>query len=69
MAAQTFRHLRLTIRFRPRATASEHATTVGTDMNSSCTVLYTAAQKVESVNTFSYSRRPTNWLAPPGTVR
>jgi len=69
MAAQTLRHRRLRIRFRPSATARARTTVVGTDMKSRATVFLTAVQKVGSVKTFSYSRRPTYWLAPPGTVR
>ena len=51
--AQTLRHLRLVIRLRPSATASERTTVVGTEKRRSCRVLPTAVQKVESVSTFS----------------
>src|SRR3990170_4255578 len=69
MAAQTFRQRRLTRRWRPMATTSARTTVVGTDISSKWMVFRTAVQKVESVRTFSYSRIPTNWLVPPGTVR
>ena len=66
--AQRLRHLRLVIRLRPSATASARITVVGTEKSRSWMVLLTAFQKVESVSTFSYRRRPTNSLAPPGAI-
>ena len=69
IAVHALRHRRLSSRWRPSATARARITVAGTDRSSRLTVFRTACQNVGSVNTRSYRRKPTNWLAPPGTVR